>query len=86
MNDKKLDICTGYIVTGFCKVCCHGVHDMERHLLTEEHRRNVKREANGGFVSYVREPRLRNQPKRVASIGTFPGRLNPCIRLKGTEL
>lgn len=40
--------------TAFCEICQHSVYDMDKHLKTEEHKRNVKRV--GGGVS--REPKL----------------------------
>lgn len=39
-----------------CPICKHHIHDMEKHLQTEGHERNVRYQNNG----YVRmgEPRL----------------------------
>lgn len=44
----------------FCLVCQHRVQDMERHLQTNEHKRQEKRE-NGELVGYgARTPTGRN--------------------------
>lgn len=31
----------------FCKICRHGVVDMEKHLKSEEHKRQVRRRLRG---------------------------------------
>ena len=47
----------GPITTAFCKVCRHHVVDMEKHILTEEHIRLLKRAAmDEPFVSTPRVP------------------------------
>jgi len=32
--------------TVFCSVCCHSVYDMGKHITTEEHKRNLRRNGN----------------------------------------
>lgn len=41
--------------TAFCEVCQHSVYDMDKHVRTEDHKRNV-RLANGGFSRKPRFP------------------------------
>lgn len=31
--------------TAFCEVCGHGVHNMETHIQTEDHKRNLRRQS-----------------------------------------
>ncbi len=45
----------------FCEVCSHGVFNMEKHIQSEEHRRNLKK-ARGEFMGL--EPRT-PMPKAV---------------------
>lgn len=33
----------------FCKICRHGVFDMEKHLESEEHKRQVRRSKGEGY-------------------------------------
>ncbi len=41
----------------FCKICRHSVVDMEKHLKSEEHRRQVRRRLRGeGYIGT--KPRL----------------------------
>ena len=40
--------------TGFCEICQHSVYDMDKHVRTDGHRRNVRR-ARGDSS---RKPRL----------------------------
>ena len=56
----------------YCRVCCHGVQDMEKHLVSGEHRRQVKRQAGKGYNSPG--PRLPGQSTGLGSYASpFPG-------------
>jgi len=57
----------------FCEVCCHEVVNLAKHIETQEHKRQLKRQTKESTSS---RPRLPGQPIRsVGEIGTFPGRL-----------
>lgn len=60
----------------FCHICAHGVMDMEKHLQSKDHKRQVKREASGGYNPT--SPRMRGQPRVGIGEGIcpFPGHLN----------
>ena len=49
--------------TAFCEICQHSVYDMDKHVKTEDHRRNV-RLANGDFS---RKPRIPTGVARPAT-------------------
>ncbi len=41
--------------TAFCEICQHSVYDMDKHVRSDDHKRNVRR-ANGGFSRKPRFP------------------------------
>ena len=41
--------------TAFCEVCQHSVYDMDKHVRSEDHKRNI-RSASGGFSRKPRVP------------------------------
>jgi len=49
--------------TAFCEICQHSVYDMDKHVRTDDHKRNARR-ANGGFS---RKPRFPTGVARAAT-------------------
>ena len=67
--------------TAFCEVCSHSVYGMEKHVQSEEHKRNARKAIGEQRMSSG--ARFPGQSRMGNDVSPFPGRLNLRIKNQG---